>query len=318
MKWTDRIGRRLKLRDLHIFLAVVQHKSMAKAATQIAVSQPVVSKAIADIEHTLQVRILDRAARSVEPTLYGQALLKWATIAFDDLQQSVKEIEFLTDPTRGELRIGATEPMAGGLLPAIVDKIWRRHPRISFHVMPMPATLTQYQALRDRTVELIIGRIPSLTPARDIETDVLFNEKLFVVTGSRSSLLRQRKFKLADLMTYPWCLPPLDTIQGALTSEAFGASGLELPQTCITTVSLQMYSHLLATGRYLAVWPGSVLQFGARHLHVRALPIDLAAPPWPVAIATLKQRTISPVAQLVIDLAREMAVDAGKGKWCGQ
>jgi DNA-binding transcriptional LysR family regulator len=316
MKWPDRIGRRLKLRDLHIFLAVAQHKSMVKAANEIAVSQPVVSKAIADIEHTLQVRILDRAARRVEPTLYGRALLKWATLAFDDLQQSVREIEFLSDPTRGELRIGSTEPMAGGVLPTIVDRIWRKHPRISFHVMPMPATPTQYQALRDRAVELIIGRVPSRTPARDIASDVLFNERLFVVAGSRSPLLHRRKLTLADLAAYPWCIPPLDTIQGALAEEAFRANGLELPQARVTTVSLQMYSHLLATGRYLAVWPGSVLQFGAKHLHVRALPIELSAQPWPVAVATLKERTISPVAQLVIDCAHGLAVEARKGEWC--
>ncbi len=317
MKWPDRIGRRLKLRDLHIFLAVLQHKSMVKAAAAIAVSQPVVSKAIADIEHTLQVRVLDRTGRCIEPTLYGRALAKWATLAFDDLQQSVKEIEFLADPTRGELRIGATEPMAGGLLPTIVDRIWRRHPRISFHVVPMPATLMQYEALRNRAVELIVGRTPSRIPIRDVESRSLFEERLFVVTGSRSTLLRRRKLALADLTEYPWCLPPLDTIQGALMEEAFGASGLELPQTRITTVSLQMYSHLLATGRYLAVWPGSVLQFGAKHLHVRALPVDLHAQPWPVAIATLRQRTISPVAQLVINCACELAGDARKGKWCG-
>jgi DNA-binding transcriptional LysR family regulator len=317
MKWPDRIGRRLKLRDLHIFLAVVQHKSMVKAAIEIAISQPVVSKAIADIEHTLQVRILDRTGRTVEPTLYGRALAKWATLAFDDLQQGVKEIEFLTDPTRGELRIGATEPMAAGLLPAIVDKIWRRHPRISFHVVPMPATLMQYESLRNRTVELIVGRTPSRVPVRDVENQYLFAEKLFVVAGSRSPLLRQRKLALVDLMEYPWCLPPLDTIQGALMKEAFGASGLQLPQTSVTTVSLQMYSHLLATGRYLAIWPGSVLQFGARHLQVRALSIDVRAQAWPVAISTLRERTISPVAQLVINCARELAADAQNGKWCG-
>ena len=317
MKWVDRIGRRLKLRDLHIFLAVAQHKSMVKAANEIAVSQPVVSKAIADIEHTLQVRILDRAARRVEPTLYGRALIKWATLAFDDLQQSVKEIEFLADPTRGELRIGSTEPMAGGLLPTIVDRIWRKYPRISFHVVPMPVTATQYQALRDRTVELIIGRVPSRMPARDIESHVLFNEKLLIVTGARSPLLHRRKLTLADLAVYPWCIPPLDTIQGSLTEEAFRANGLELPQTRVTTVSLQMYSHLLATGRYLAIWPGSVLQFGARHLHVRALPVDLLAQSWPVAIATLKGRTISPVAQLIIECAHRVVFEARKGKWLG-
>jgi DNA-binding transcriptional LysR family regulator len=63
MPWSDRIGRRFKLRDLHILLAVVQSGSMGKAAAQLAMSQPVISKAVSDIEHALGVRLLDRSRR---------------------------------------------------------------------------------------------------------------------------------------------------------------------------------------------------------------------------------------------------------------
>jgi DNA-binding transcriptional LysR family regulator len=76
MQWADRIGHRLKLRDLHIFMTVAQQGSMGKAARQLSVSQPVVSKAIADMEHMLKVRLLDRTPSGAEPTLYGRALLK--------------------------------------------------------------------------------------------------------------------------------------------------------------------------------------------------------------------------------------------------
>jgi len=69
MEWTDRIGRRIKLRDLHILLAVAQSGSMARAAERLAISQPVVSKTIADLEHTLGVRLLDRDRRGAEPTV---------------------------------------------------------------------------------------------------------------------------------------------------------------------------------------------------------------------------------------------------------
>src|SRR5262249_35209542 len=73
MQWADRIGHRLKLRDLHILITVAQHGSMGKAAKQLSVSQPVVSKAITDMEHMLKVRLLDRTPHGVEPTLYGRA-----------------------------------------------------------------------------------------------------------------------------------------------------------------------------------------------------------------------------------------------------
>src|SRR5205085_1744501 len=73
IRWESQIGRRLRLRDLHVLFAVVQFGSMAKAAAQLAVSQPVVSEAIADLEATIGVRLLDRSRRGATPTLYGQA-----------------------------------------------------------------------------------------------------------------------------------------------------------------------------------------------------------------------------------------------------
>ena len=85
MDWSDRIGRRIRLRDLHILLAVVQHKSMAKAADYLAISKPVISKSIADLEHMLGVRLLERDRHGAEPTAYGTALLKRGITVFDEL-----------------------------------------------------------------------------------------------------------------------------------------------------------------------------------------------------------------------------------------
>src|SRR4029079_5255184 len=134
VQWADRIGRRLKLRDLHVLSAVVQWGSMAKAAQHLAVSQPVVSAAVSDLEHAIGVRLLDRSRRGGEPTIYGRALLKHGMVAFDALKQGVKEIEFLADPTAGELRIGCPEWISAGLLPVIIDRLLQKHPRIVFHV----------------------------------------------------------------------------------------------------------------------------------------------------------------------------------------
>src|SRR5438045_2655497 len=130
MDWTERIGRRLKPRDLHIFLAVAEQGNMAKAADALAVSRPVVSKTIAILEQTLGVRLFDRGPHGIEPTLYGRALLKRSFAVFDELRQSVRELEFLSDPGKGELRVGHTETMGAGLVPAIVDKLDREHPQL--------------------------------------------------------------------------------------------------------------------------------------------------------------------------------------------
>jgi DNA-binding transcriptional LysR family regulator len=122
INWESRIGRRLRLRDLHVLFAVVQSGSMIKAATQLGVSQPVVSEAIADLEATIGVRLLDRSPRGVAPTLYGQALLDRSQVAFDELRQGIKDIEFLADPTLGEVRIGCSESLTAGVLAPIIDR----------------------------------------------------------------------------------------------------------------------------------------------------------------------------------------------------
>src|SRR5947209_738646 len=116
MDLDDRALRRLKLSDLRLFHAVVQWGGMAKAAVHLNISQPAVSKAIATLEHTLGVRLLERHAQGVDPTMYGRALLRGGITIFDELKQTLKQVEFLADPTAGELRIGCTEPLAAGFV----------------------------------------------------------------------------------------------------------------------------------------------------------------------------------------------------------
>src|SRR5215467_15641440 len=129
------IGRRLKLRDLHLFFTVMQRGSMAKAAAYLGISQPAVSEVIADLEHTLGVRLFDRHPQGVEPTRYGQALLKRGLAAFDELKQGIRDIEFLSDPTSGEFNIGCNEAVASILTPIIVP-FFRKYPRVVVHMDP--------------------------------------------------------------------------------------------------------------------------------------------------------------------------------------
>src|SRR5436309_2710085 len=121
MTRAQQITRRLKLRHLNVVVAVAEWGSMAKAAEHLAITQPVISKAVADLESTLGVRLFDRTSQGVVPTLYGHALLKRSVALFNDLRTSVDELHFLADPSAGEVRIGSTEPMAAGLLTAIID-----------------------------------------------------------------------------------------------------------------------------------------------------------------------------------------------------
>ncbi|WP_271541825.1 LysR family transcriptional regulator [Bradyrhizobium sp. CCBAU 45321] len=133
--WDTRIGRRIRLRDLHVLLTVVQRGSMAKAAQQLSITQPAVSKSIADLEHALGVRLLDRGPQGIEPTAYGSAFVQRGLSVFDELRQGVGEIEFMSDPRVGEVRVGCPETLAATLLPAVVEQLGDQYPGIKLHVI---------------------------------------------------------------------------------------------------------------------------------------------------------------------------------------
>src|SRR5262245_48450594 len=101
MQLSDRIGRRIKLQNLHVLLTVVQAGSMGKAAKLLNTSQPNISRSIGELEHALGVRLLERDYQGIALTEFGRVLLKRSKTAFDELREGVKNIEFLADPTVG-------------------------------------------------------------------------------------------------------------------------------------------------------------------------------------------------------------------------
>src|SRR3954453_15440998 len=163
----SQISQRIKLRQLNVLIAVVEAGSMAKAAEHLAISQPVISKMIASLEQTLGFPLLERSRLGVEPTAYGKALLKRSIALRNDLRSGVDELQSLADPAVGELRIGSTEPVMAGLLPAIIDRLSRQYPRLALHIIEGEPPELQDRHLRNHDIGLMIGRLPSPTPAAD-------------------------------------------------------------------------------------------------------------------------------------------------------
>jgi len=306
MDWADRIGRRVKLRDLHVLLAVAQWGSMAKAARHLSTSQPVVSKTIAELEHALGVRLLDRNPQGIVPTMYGRALMSRGLAIFDELREGIKEIEFLADPAAGELRVACPETMNAGLLPAIMQRLAASHPRVVLHVVQANTVTEEFRELRERSVDLMLGRV-SRPLDDDLAADVLYEDRLFVVVAADSPWARRRKVTLADLAGEPWVNAPSDSIVGSYLAAIFGAQGLAPPKVSVVSFSMVLRNMLLASGRYVAVLPGSVLRFSAERFGLVALPIRLPETRASVSIVTLKGRTLSPVARVFAECAREVA-----------
>ncbi len=305
--WEDRIGRRLKLRDLHILSTVVHWGSMAKGATHLGMSQPAVSEAIANLESVLGVRLLDRTSRGIEPTVYARALLKREHVVFDELKEGIRDIEYLSNPTVGEVRIGCPEAMTAAFVPAIVQRFWREYPRIVVHLVNAQTAEQEFRELRERSVDLMVGRVLKPLADDDITMEVLCEDEFFVVAGSRNKWVRCPTITLEELRDEPWVLFPTNSLIASYVAEALRANGLEPPRESVTSFSLHARMQLLANGHFLTVMFGSVLRGNAKPWSLRVLPIDLGIPPVPIAIFTLKNRILSPIAELFIKHARAVS-----------
>ena len=305
MQISDRIGRRMKLHDLHVLMSVVQAGSMGKAASLLNTTQSAISRSITEPEHAVGVRLLDRSRQGVAPTEYGRALLDGGAAVFDGLRQAVKNIEFLSDPTVGHVTVGANEATSAALLPAVFGRLRRQHPGLSMHVVPVLSVAQQYQELRERKVDLVVGRLPSSIDS-DIDSEVLFHDRLFVVAGPKNKWVKRRKIALPELANEPWVLPPPNTVAGALVADVFRSHGMEFPPKGAATGAIHLFFALLASGPFLQTMPGSLLRLGTHLPPLKVLPVDFLSPPWPVGIMSLKNRTHSPVSRIFIECAREV------------
>jgi DNA-binding transcriptional LysR family regulator len=309
LDWDSRIGRRVRLRDLHVLFAVVQQGSMARAGAHLGMSQSAVSQSIAALEHAMQVPLLDRTPRGVELTPYGAALTRRGQAAFDELRSGVKDIEFLADPATGEVRVACTESIAAGVLPSVIERFSLRYPKVGLHVYPTAGHETGFAALHERKVDVVLT-----LPARPFEKDlddqlhaeVLFSDRICLAAASQSPLARRRRIALADLAGAALISPASDTPGGAAVVAAFRRAGLASP-VCITTFSVHLRSILGMSGRFVAVLPVSILRFNPGFHSLKELPLDVAMPQPPALIVTLKNRTLRPPVERFVECAREVA-----------
>jgi DNA-binding transcriptional LysR family regulator len=301
----DRIGRRLRFRDLQVFFSVVQWGSMAKAANELGVTQPAVSEVIAGLEHAFGVRLFDRSPQGVEPTIYGRALLKRGVAALDELKQGIRDIEFLVDPSKGEVRIGCPDSLAGGLLAPFVQKFCSHYPGITIAIEPVPWPTLELPELHARKLDVVVSRLskPQVDDpiAGDLEVETLFEDEAVVAAGANSIWARRRKIKLADLRDASWVGTSPETLTRTLLERACQAANVPPTTMRVMTFSVQLRAHLLATGDFLTAIPKSMLKLNPECRGLTELPVRLPSPSFPVVIVTLKGRTIAPPVELFLD-----------------
>ena len=301
-QWNERVRRRLKLHDVDILLTVIQTGSMGKAAGLLNMSQPAISNAIAHLEHTLGVRLLDRSRQGVEPTPSGRALIKRGVAMFDELRQGVQDIASLSNPAVGEIRMGGSEHTISAIYSPVIQQLSRQYPQMSFHTI-VGDLRTLSAELDARRIDFVVSRM--YRPASEEHSvEELFDDPLVVVTAPNNPLARRRRIELAELSDESWTLQPRENSFGGFAVDAFRAAGVAPPRIMIATTSSDLRGQMLATGRYLSMVPRYWFLLPRRNPSLRVLPVEVPDTRLKVAIITLKNRSLSRATERFIEGVR--------------
>jgi DNA-binding transcriptional LysR family regulator len=306
MKSVDYIVRRITLRELRLLAVIARSGSVLRAAQEVGLTQPAVSKSLADLEETLGVRLFDRNNRGVEPTPHGRVFIRRALAVFDEMRHGVEELNFLTDSTSGEIRVGGTPTMCGGFLSHAVAAMELERPGIRYKLVELESERLAAE-VRARFIDIGIGREPLARSEDEISFGRLFDDPLYVVAGADHPLARRRRISPAELAGQRWVLPAPESSVSQQLRIAFARQGASMPASIIATMSVLVRYELLSTNRFLTVLYGSMLQFGTMPSNLRLLPVELSARV-PIGLYKLKGRTLSPASEVFIENMKKFAM----------
>lgn len=293
-------------RLLRYFVACVENRTMLAAAEAVHISQPALSKAIANLEQELGVALLDRRPRGVAPTPFGDTLYRYAKMIDSDIRRAVAEIDAQRGMTRGTIVIGVI-PTMSEVIGRVAREVLHRHPglklklRVAFSSELTPALL---EGELDFALLLLPGeeRSPGLTFSPLLRTGpVVVVRKGHPLTGRPRSSMR-------ELAAFEWLIPDYPASHRAIVHRAFLDAGLPPPTAAIDVSTIIFFYNLILQSDFVTVAPSTLLATRTE-LELVALETDFVFPPEQVGMAFREHSTLLPGARAVMELVREACAD---------
>jgi DNA-binding transcriptional LysR family regulator len=294
-----RLPRHLKMSELRVFVAVLEHRSFHKAAAVVNLTQPAITKAIAGLEETLGVRLFDRHAHGVEPTVHGLSFAPRAVAIFDELRRAAQELAVVSSGATGTLRVGAMPMPALPFLPLAIERLADGHPGIFVSVVEAvePDLLDR---LRKQDIELAILRLEILEPAEDLRTVALFEETLCIVAARDHPLAGRKALGWPELLAERWVMPPPEGPFFEHVRRRLDELGLELPRAAVVSSSRHVQFGMVLHGAMLSFALRSQAELSTDRNSVVKLHFALPAAPRTIGAVSLRSRESSPLARELI------------------
>lgn len=293
----------MDLRLLRYFVACVEHKTMHAAATAANVSQPALSKAIAQLEAGLGVRLLDRRPRGVVPTPFGDTLFRYAKMVDSEMRRAVAEIDAMRGLTRGTVVIGVIPTMTE-IMSDVAAAVMRSHPGLKLKLrVGFSSELTA--ALTAGEVDIALLLLPSTGNAPGLTFDPLLQTGPVVAVRQGHPLDGQHGVSLEELGRYPWLIPDYPPNHRAVVNQAFLDAGVPPPVSTLDVSTVIFFDRLIRETDLVTVAPATLLSARTSGPQLVALDIAFRFPPEEVGMAYRENSTLLPGARVLIDLIRE-------------
>jgi len=292
---------RLKLRHLTLVCALADQGTMLRAAEQLHVTQPVLTRSLRELEELLGARLFDRGPRGVAATAIGEAFVGHARAVLGQIGQAGTDVDDLVNARSGRVRVGTHLAGASWLLPKAISQLKRRSPGITVLVREAtPDVLGQELLTGD--LDLVVSRLQPATADPRLDSEQLYREPIALVTRPAHPVQHRlgqdlRPPELTDLLAYPWVLPVQQTDLRHQFEDMLAEAGLPLPADRVECSSMMITRYLLVETDAIAVLPMLVAEHDEK---LSVLPVRLPSLRHPVGLIRVADRWVSPAVQLLV------------------
>jgi DNA-binding transcriptional LysR family regulator len=287
------ILKRLKSRQLLLLLALHETRSLRRAASALSMTQPTATKLLQDLERNLGVQLFDRGRRGMQPTHYGEVMIRHARLVLADLDRTKLELEALSSGATGRIKIGAVISAIPFLLARAVARLKRQHPGL-FVSIDVGTSDALVPALAKGELDVLLARPLVLADRPEFNYEELIGEPLHIVSRVGHPIALSDSVTLQDLAAWPWTLLPAGSPMRKVLQPVFAEIGPGQPCDVVETSSMMTMIALLQESDMLAVMPDDVTEFNVKHGLLRRVPIDLPPIMGAYGIVTRRDRPESP------------------------
>jgi DNA-binding transcriptional LysR family regulator len=293
----------MRLRHHEILVALSDLGNLRKAAEQLAISQPAVTKALQEIESQMGATLFERHSKGVVPTAVGEAVVQHARLAISEGRRLQETLDGLQAGHLGRVRVGSIMAPVPQTLTRAIATVKRLHPQMDISVLVDTSDMLMGH-LEKGTLDVVIGRLTERVERGSFTFELLGDESLSVVAGFQHPLAKVRQTTLKALMGYGWVLQPRGSPMRELLELAFVESGLSSPESIVETSAVLVTTTLVQHTDMLAVVPTSVANhYAGKHL-LSILPVRLPRKLDPYGLITRRRESLSAAANAFIKAVR--------------